>query len=252
MRPRVIPSLLLQDGGLVKTRRFEDPVYIGDPVNAIRIFNERQVDEMLLLGISRSTSRPVPDFATIERVAGECFMPLAYGGGITTVDEARRIFALGVEKVVIRSAANRDWSLLHQIAQLTGNQSVTYSIDLKRQGPGRYSVHAPQSPLHGSEDWRAHINTAIDYGAGEILLQSVDRDGGKSGFDLDMIRMASDGLSTPLVTAGGYRYLDDAREAIIAGATAVSAGAAFVLYGPHNAVLITYPSQAEMREGFCR
>lgn len=241
LRHRVIPCLLLKDGGLVKTRRFADPVYVGDPINAIRIFNDKEVDELMVLDIEASRRGREPDFGLIEQFAGECFMPLCYGGGIRTVEQAQRLFAMGVEKVCIQSSALEDMNLIRHIADRFGSQSVLFSIDVRRGLLGGRNVFRHRGCRAESRPWRVVIDEAVGHGAGEIVLNAVDRDGTMKGVDEELIGLGAAALAVPLVAVGGVGSLADIRKAVDAGASAVAVGAWFVFYGPHRAVLITYP-----------
>jgi cyclase len=249
---RVIPCLLLGGGGLVKTLKFAKPKYVGDPINAVRIFNEKEVDELLVLDIDASRENRAPDFELIEQLAGECFMPLCYGGGIRSFDDAKMLFKLGVEKVSIQSAALRTPALIRQIADHAGEQAVVVSIDVKRNWRGKL-VPFSAAGVPTDSDWRTSLRQAVAMGAGEILLNSVDRDGTLAGVDLELIREASAIAEVPLIAIGGVGSMADIKAATDAGASAVAAGAFFVFQGPHRAVLITYPRYEELnrlwREG---
>jgi imidazole glycerol-phosphate synthase subunit HisF len=246
LKHRVIPALLLRDGGLVKTRRFKDPKYVGDPINAIHIFNEKEVDELMVLDIGASKRRAEPDYAMIELFAGECFMPLCYGGGIRTLEQAARIFDLGVEKVSLQSAVFDDPSLVTRIAQRFGSQAVVVSVDVKRDWLGRAGLYESRKEKIAGGDWLGFMRKAVDAGAGEVLLNAVDRDGEMSGYDLDLIGKAAASVPVPLIALGGAGRLADFAAASQAGASALAAGAMFVFHGPHRAVLITYPQYAEL------
>ncbi|WP_288413690.1 AglZ/HisF2 family acetamidino modification protein [uncultured Sphingomonas sp.] len=245
---RVIPCLLYSParGGLVKTLKFGKPKYVGDPINAVKIFNAKEVDELMLVDIDATREGRGPDFALIEEVAGECFMPLAYGGGIRHAEDALTLFKLGVEKVCLQSAALRDPSIIRTIADHAGQQAVMVSIDVKRNWRGKLQSHS-SSGLKIDGDWREAIRTAVAAGAGEILLNAVDRDGTLSGMDIDLIREASAIADIPLIAIGGASSLADIKAATDAGASAVAAGAYFVFQGPHRAVLITYPRYEELQ-----
>ena len=246
LRPRVIPVLLAKDSGLVKTRGFRDPVYVGDPINAIRIFNEKEVDELVLLDIT-SPRVAGPNLSLIEAVASECFMPLAYGGGIRDLSDARAAFSLGVEKVVLRTAAAIDLGVVRQIVDHGGSQSIAVCVDLKRgRWGGGLRVHAPGTPRDKDPDWLGFLAAAEAAGAGEIVLNSVDRDGSMQGLDLQSVESAAQRVATPLLAIGGVGSLADIRSGLDAGATAVGAGSFFVFHGPRRAVLISYPSQDEL------
>jgi imidazole glycerol-phosphate synthase subunit HisF len=246
LKNRVIPCLLLRDGGLVKTHRFADPKYVGDPINAIRIFNEKEVDELIVLDIEASRRGAEPDFTLIEEFAGECFMPLCYGGGIRTLAQARRLFALGIEKVCIQSAALADFGLVSQIAAQFGSQSVLVSVDVKQNWRGRHELYSAARGKKVSRPWIEFMRAAVAAGAGEIVLNAVDRDGTQKGMDLELIRQASAAIDVPLVAVGGAGSLANIKAAIDSGASAVAAGAFFVFHGPHRAVLITYPRYDEL------
>jgi cyclase len=246
LRNRVIPILLVKDHGLVKTTRFQDPKYVGDPINAIRIFNEKEVDELTLLDISATPGRLGPNFELVEDVASECFMPLAYGGGIRDLEDAKRLFGLGVEKLVLRASAMADLSTVTRIADYAGASSVVVSVDVSRSRLGRRQLYAPTAPMHGDSDWSGFLVRAIEAGAGEIILNAVDRDGTMSGMDTDLIAAAAGVTTAPLVAVGGVGSLADIRAGIKAGADAIGAGAFFVFHGPRRAVLITYPRPSEL------
>lgn len=249
---RVIPCLLLSDGGLVKTRRFAKPRYVGDPINAIRIFNEKYVDELVFLDIQAARRGTEPDYDLIARIAGECFMPLCYGGGIRSLEVARRIVACGVEKIAVNSMAIERPTLLRELSDELGASSVVASIDVKRGLFGGDRVFHPGRRLATRLDPVDHARALVAAGAGEILLNSVDRDGEFCGFDLELIRRMSQAVRVPVVACGGAGQLEHMRDAVAAGASAAAAGSLFVFYGPHRAVLINYPSYAVVRELFAR
>ena len=248
LKHRVIPALLLRNGGLVKTRRFKDPKYVGDPVNVIRIFNEKEVDELMVLDIAASRQKREPDYALIEQFAGECFMPLAYGGGVRTVEQAQRIFASGVEKICVQTAALDNLQLVSELADRFGSQSIMVSLDIKRNWLGRAQAFAAAQRKTLSTDWSQLLADLVGAGAGEVLLNAVDKDGTLSGPDLDLIRQASQQVDVPLIAVGGISSLEDIKSAVDAGASAVAAGAFFVYHGPHRAVLITYPKYHELEQ----
>ncbi len=246
LKHRVIPCLLLQNQGLVKTMRFRKPVYVGDPINAIRIFNDKEVDELMVLDIDASREGRQPDYALIEQFAGECFMPLCYGGGVQTVEQARQLFALGVEKVCLQTAALRDMKVIREIADRFGSQSVLFSLDVKKEFFKGLRPYSAASATTINRPWQTLLREAVDAGAGEILLNAVDHDGMMDGVDEALIREASQSIPVPLIAVGGVGSLEDIRKALVAGASAVSAGAFFVFYGPHRAVLITYPRPSDL------
>jgi imidazole glycerol-phosphate synthase subunit HisF len=247
LKTRVIPCLLLRGAGLVKTTRFKDPKYVGDPINAIKIFNDKEVDELVLLDIAASREDRGPAFSVIEEVASECFMPLAYGGGIRTVDQARRILKLGVEKVVFNTTAWRAPTVLTDAAREFGAQAVVASIDVRRKLFGRYEVVVEGGTRGTGIDPVDYARRLEAAGAGEIFLTSVDRDGTMQGYELELIAKVSAAVGVPVIAAGGAGSVQDFRAATHeGGAAAVAAGAMFVFHGPHRAVLITYPPRHEL------
>ncbi len=246
LKSRIIPCLLLSIGGLVKTLRFSESKYVGDPLNAIRIFNEKEVDELMVLDIGASKEGRAPDFNLIEQIAGECFMPLSYGGGICTFAQARRLFTSGVEKVCLQSAVLENSALITEIAECYGNQAVIVSADVKKSWLGRKKLFASRTGKLLDTPVIDFLEHCVESGAGEVLLNSVDRDGTMVGMDLDLIREIADRLPVPLIAAGGTGSLADIKDAVEAGASAVAVGAFFVFHGPHRAVLITYPQYDEL------
>lgn len=245
LRHRVIPTLLLRNGGLVKTTKFANPRYVGDPLNAIRIFNEKEVDELLVLDIMASREKREPDYETIKEFATECFMPFCYGGGITTLEQAEKLFALGVEKVSLQSATTSSLDLVSRIANKFGSQAVVASIDIKTGWMGSYQLYWSATGAT-DKNWQGHLQRIVEAGAGEVVLNAVDRDGTMQGVDSKLIRMAADAVDVPLVALGGVGKLEDIKDALHAGASAVAAGAFFVFHGKHRAVLITYPSYSTL------
>ena len=246
MHTRYIPVLLLKDGGLYKTRKFEKETYLGDPINTIKIFNDKLVDELVFLDIAAARRKSEPNFEILKEIAGECFMPLAYGGGLVAVEQVREILAIGFEKVVVNSAAWTDPILVSALARYFGSSTIVGSIDVKRNWMGREKVF-----IHGGSeaismdvvDWAQELEKR---GVGEILINSIDKDGEMTGYDLDLIRRVSSAVSVPVIAAGGARNVNDLKSAISdAGASASAAGSMFVFQGKHRAVLISYPSTKE-------
>jgi cyclase len=247
LRTRVIPCLLLHDGGLVKTVRFDAPTYIGDPVNAIRIFNEKEVDELIFLDIRATREGRGPPLSMIADFASECFMPVGYGGGIRTVDEARAVLALGIEKVIINSAAIARPALVSELAREFGAQAVVVSIDVRKKLLGGWDVVSDGGMKKTGLKPVEHAKRMVELGAGEIFLNAVDRDGVRGGLDVPLIRAVSDAVTVPVIACGGAGTLEHLREAVVdGGASAVAAGSLFVFHGKHRAVLITYPRRDEL------
>jgi cyclase len=246
LKQRIIPCLLLDGVDLVKTQKFKTPKYVGDPINTIRIFNEKEVDELLVLDINASKMKCEPNYELIKEIAGECFMPLCYGGGIKSVQQAKRLFSIGVEKIVIQSAALNNLEIIKEITCLYGSQSLVVSIDVKKNIFGQYKLYDAANSRIISQSWLDFLVGAVTAGAGEILVNCVDRDGVLKGMDLEIIKEAACSCSVPLIALGGAGSLLDIKAAIDSGASAVAAGAFFIYHGPHRAVLITYPNYSEL------
>jgi cyclase len=244
MRPRVIPVLLLRNRGLVKTVRFKDPTYLGDPINVVKIFNDKEVDELVFLDINATIEGRRPPFDTLAEIASECFMPLGYGGGVSALEDIKTILGVGIEKVSINSHAVENPSFVRQAADQVGSQSVVVSIDVKKTLLGRYQVVTQGGRRTTSLDPVRFAVQMAEMGAGEILLTSVDRDGTMQGYDLDLIRKVAHAVDIPVVACGGAAKLDDLAAAVRdGGASAAAAGSMFVFQGKHRAVLISYPSK---------
>jgi len=250
-RSRVIPCLLLHRGGLVKTVQFANPRYIGDPINTVRIFNEKEVDELLIFDIDATVAGRPPDFELIEEIVGEAFMPIGYGGGVKTLEHMYRLFRGGVEKVSLSSAALEDPTLVGEAASRFGRQAVIVTLDLKRRSRWRkgyvVTTHNGTRSLPGDP-----IQIAVQMeqaGAGELLVNFVDRDGTMQGYDLEYIREITGRVDIPVIALGGAGSLEDLRRVVMeAGASAAAAGSLFVYYGKHRAVLINYPSQEKLTQ----
>jgi cyclase len=245
MRPRVIPVLLLDSRKrLVKTRNFDDPTYVGDPFNVIRLFNEKEVDEIIVLDIEASIQGRKPDRGFLRELASECFMPLGYGGGIALPEDAQDLFSVGIEKVVI-GRQSTDLKLVATLTENFGAQAVAACMDCRRSGGG-YSVFADRASRKTADDVVAHAKALEASGVGEIILQNADLDGARTGFDTDLIQRVSSSIDIPLVALGGAGELSHLRTGLAAGASAVASGSAFVFLGRLRAVLVTYPSPAEL------
>lgn len=238
--PRVIPVLLLSDTGLVKTFKFASRRYIGDPINTVRIFNDKEVDEIVIIDIDATRLKREPDFKRIEEIASEAFMPLCYGGGITSIKQMECLFRLGVEKVLLNSSIFKNKSLIHEATQIFGSQSIVISVDVKKNFLGHYHIYSESGKIKEDINLLTYISWIQDQGVGEIILNSIDKDGTMSGYDLHLISIVSKKLKVPLVVLGGAGSVNDFNNALLAGASAVAAGSIFVFHGPHKAVLISY------------
>ncbi len=250
LRYRVIPVLLLHNNELVKTKKFKNPVYVGDPINAVKIFNEKEVDEIIILDITPGLCGNL-NYSLIKELAEECFMPLCYGGGIRSLEDADRLFDLGIEKISLRSAIFENPHLIEILAAKYGSQSLVVSIDIKRNILRTPTLFRGKRDLNATKNWLSFIKRMENSGAGEILLNSVDRDGMFSGYDLELISLVSNYVNIPLIALGGASCLEDFKLAIDCGASAVAAGSFFVFSGEHRAVLITYPSSEIADKLFC-
>jgi cyclase len=247
-RIRVIPTLLIQQGGLVKSIRFKDHKYVGDPINAVRIFNEKEVDEIVILDISATTERRGPDVPAIREIASEAFMPLGYGGGITRLAEIKELIAGGVEKVILNTVAFKNPALIKDGANYVGSQSIVASMDVKKTFWGKYRVFVENGTLDTGLDPVEYARRMMNHGAGELIVNSIEKDGTFSGYDLPLITAVSAAVDIPVVVSGGAATVEDFVSAVAAGASAVSAGSMFVFQRPHRAVLISYPTQKELKE----
>jgi cyclase len=247
LRPRIIPCLLVHEGGLVKTVRFRNPKYVGDPINAVKIFNEKEADELMVLDIDASTHGTEPNLRLIGQFAAECRMPLCYGGGVKTVEQAKRIVGLGVEKVAISSAALENPQLIPAVAAEIGSQSVVVVLDAHK----RMLAREPEVWTHNGQrnTGRSVIEVAREaeaLGAGEIVVNSIDCDGEMKGYDLALAKRVREAVRLPLTILGGAGSLEHIGELIRAcGVIGASAGSLFVFKGPYRAVLINYPGQAQ-------
>ncbi|MBJ92991.1 MAG: imidazole glycerol phosphate synthase subunit HisF [Rickettsiales bacterium] len=250
LRPRLIPCLLVRNKGLVKTVRFGESKYVGDPINAVKIFNEKAVDELVVIDIDATAKGTEPNYELIANLASECRMPLCYGGGIKSVQQARQIVSLGVEKVALSSAAIERPQLVAEIAEQVGNQSVVTVLDIKKKRLwSRYEVFTHNGKRATGQDPVSLARTLEAQGAGEIVINAIDRDGVMEGYDLELARKIREATSVPLTVLGGAGSLADVRALIDAfGVIGASAGSLFVFKGIYRAVLINYPSAEERRD----
>ena len=244
---RVMPCLLLRNSKLVKTVRFKNPDYIGDPVNAVKIYNDKEVDELIFLDITATIDGKPPNFKTIGEIASECFMPMTYGGGIRNTEDMRRIYGLGVEKIAINSFAVENPSIINQASEVFGNQSVLVAIDVKRNLTGGYEVYTRSGGKGVRMDPVEWAKKVESLGAGEILLTSIDRDGTYEGYDTELIRRVARAVSVPIIACGGAGKVEDFGKAVEAGASACAAGSIVVYQGKGKGVLINFPSLKELR-----
>ena len=251
LRIRVIPTLLLQNKGLVKTVKFKNPTYIGDPINAVKIFNDKRVDELVFLDISASAQKKEPDYNYISDIANECFMPICYGGGVKNIEQMRKIFKIGIEKIAINSAAIENPTLIRDAAATFGSQSIVVAINVKKDLFGNYKVYNPSKKKCLKMTLSDYVARAEALGAGEILLYPVDDDGTMKGYNLSLISKLTSTLKIPVIACGGAGGVADFKKAVHAGASAVAAGSIFVYKVPHKAVLINFPSSQELEEVFC-
>jgi imidazole glycerol-phosphate synthase subunit HisF len=247
-RIRVIPALLIQNGGLVKSVKFKDHKYVGDPINAVKIFNDKEVDELVILDISATSDKKSPNIATIKEIASEAFMPVGYGGGITKLDQVKELITAGVEKVILNTIAFENPKLINEAAAYVGSQSIVISIDVKRNLWGKYRVFIRNGSKNTDIDPVEYAKRMEGAGAGELLLNSIERDGTFGGYDTELIKLVSKAVNIPVVAIGGAADVEDFSKAVHSGASAVSAGSMFVFQRPHRAVLISYPSQKELKE----
>lgn len=250
LRSRITPCLLVHKKGLVKTFEFGNPKYVGDPINAVKIFNEKEVDELIVIDIDATVEERGPDFNLIKNLAIECRMPFCYGGGITTVDQAKKIISLGVEKVALSSAALSNPQLLKEIGNAIGKQSLVVVLDVKKKGLfGNYELYTHNGKKAGKYKLKEYLTILNEIGIGEIVVNSIDEDGKMKGYDFKLYDFVRDLTSMPMTILGGAGSLDDIRVAIERYKTiGVSAGSLFVFKGKYKAVLINYPDRATRNE----
>jgi len=241
LQTRVIPVLLLKKGGLYKGVRFKNHKYVGDPINTVKIFNDKEVDELVLLDIEASRYKKPINFELLQQIATEAFMPLAYGGGISSIEDATKLFSIGFEKVILSTNAVNNIDLIHQLVSTFGSQSIIVSIDVKKGFLGKYRVYTKSGSSKTKYNPIDFAKKMQEIGVGEVVLNSIDCDGIMEGYDLDIIQKVSSVLSIPLIASGGAGELNNIKEAKKAGASAMGVGSMFVYHGIHKAVLISYP-----------
>ena len=247
LKYRVIPCLTIKGNELVKTIKFKKPIYVGDPINTIKIFNDKEVDELVLLDITATREKKGPNFKLLNDVSSECFMPLGYGGGITNLMEIEKLFNLGIEKVILNSSTYSNINLLKSAVETFGSQSIVASIDVKKSWFSKKQTVWTQC---GEKNTKLtplqYSNIVEEAGAGEIIINSIDLDGSMLGYDLNLIQTVSNAVKTPVVALGGAGSLNDFRLAKNAGASAFAASSFFIFQKAHRAVLITYPTREEL------
>ncbi|PKP45412.1 MAG: imidazole glycerol phosphate synthase subunit HisF [Bacteroidetes bacterium HGW-Bacteroidetes-12] len=247
-RTRVIPVLTLQNEKLVKTIRFKNPTYIGDPINAVKIFNEKEVDEIVILDITATKEKRQPNYKKIEEIAEEAFMPFAYGGGITSLNQIEHLFKLGIEKVVINSALATNLNLLREASNIFGSQSIVASIDVKKNWLGKLSVYTNSGSEKINLPLFEYVKKLEENGAGELFINSIDLDGTYLGYDNALIKNISELVDIPIIACGGASKITDFYEVMQHGASAVAAGSLFVYQGAQKGILINYPTQEKLAE----
>ena len=244
---RVIPALLLRGHGFVKTVKFNHPMYLEDPVNIVKICNENEADEIVILDIMATPEHRAPDFVFLADIAGECFMPLAYGGGVRTIDDIQRLTSLGFEKVCLNTSAIENPDVIREAVEHFGSSTIIVSIDVREKLLGKYEVCIRSGQKRTGLNPVEVAREAEAKGAGELLINSINRDGTMRGYDLKLIRQVANAVCIPVVSCGGASSVQDFRDAVIdSGASAVAAGSTFVFHGPHRAVLINMPLPHEL------
>jgi imidazole glycerol-phosphate synthase subunit HisF len=246
---RVIPVLLLKNNGLVKTVKFKNSKYIGDPINAMKIFNTKEVDELVILDIMATKNKREPDYKFIKEIVSEAFMPIGYGGGVSELEHIRKLFQLGVDKVIINSAAILEPDLIKKASEIYGNQSIIVSLDVKKDMWGQYKLYSYPNNKKIKLDLFQFIKKIESLGAGEIIVNSVDNDGVMNGYDTNLVESVAKSVKVPVIALGGAGSIKDLKSAVIHGASAVAAGSLFVYQGIHRGVLISYiKSELLMKE----
>jgi imidazole glycerol-phosphate synthase subunit HisF len=248
LRPRIIPCLLIDQGRLVKTKMFKEPIYLGDPINVAKVFNEKKVDEIVLLDISATKLKKGPDFALLEEFASECFMPVSYGGGITKLEEIEKLFYLGFEKVILNTTAFTNPSLITEAVKVFGSQSIVASMDVKRTSmlSNKLTVFVRNGDVNTNYNPKQYLESLVKLGVGEIIINSISREGAYVGYNLDLIRELCHATQIPIIALGGARNLEDMKQVLLAGASGAAAGSIFVFHQEREGVLISYPKESEI------
>jgi imidazole glycerol-phosphate synthase subunit HisF len=251
LRVRIIPTLLLRNGGLVKGQQFKNHKYIGDPINAVKIFNEKDVDELVFLDISATANKREPNFELISDIASEAFMPFGYGGGISTLAHIEKLFSLGVEKSIINSAAFYTPELISEASRMAGSQSIVVSIDYKKNCFAQYEVMVENGSKRTKLNPVDYAKKMQDLGAGELIVNAIDREGTAKGYNIELLEKVASSVDIPVVALGGAGKLQDLADVVNqTHISAVAAGDLFVFHGKHKAVLITYPKYSKLEKLF--
>lgn len=249
LQKRVIPCLLLHKGGLYKTEKFKKPTYIGDPINSVKIFNEKEVDELMFIDIDATVENKEPNYKVIEDIASECFMPLCYGGGVKNIEQMKKIYALGVEKISISSQAVLNPNFISKAANIFGSQSVIVTVDIKKDFWGKKKVFINNGETNTKLNPIDFIKQVETLGAGEIVINSVDNDGVMQGYDIEFLKEIKSNTKVPIIALGGAGNLNHIKEAFeIAKVDAVACGSMFVYQGTLRGVLINYPAYQKIQE----
>lgn len=248
---RAIPCLLLDKDGLYKTVQFKKPIYVGDPINAVKIYNEKEVDELMILDYTASRDKREPNYDLLKQLASECFMPLAYGGGINKYEQAAKLFELGIEKVALNNSAIENPNLIKEITSVYGNQSVIVSLDIKKNLWGKYTVFTMNGSKKVQEDLVHLLKKIENLGAGELLITNIDREGTWTGYDIELIKLVSENVNIPVIANGGCGNINHISDAVKLGkASAVALGSMAVFQKKGMGVLISFPKYDELRKAF--
>ena len=248
LQTRIIPTLLLKNRGFYKGEKFKNHKYVGDPINTVKIFNEKEVDELIIFDIVASKENKQIDFDYLKEVVSEAFMPIGYGGGVRTIEDAKKLFSIGIEKIVLNTNAILNQDLVKELVDIFGSQSVVFSLDYKKTLFSGYKVFI-KSGMQKTKFSPHEIALKMEkLGVGEVILNDIDRDGTFSGYNTEMIKLISSKLNIPLIASGGARNLNDFKLAKEAGASGCAAGGQFVYHMPHRAVLISYPKYEEIKK----
>ena len=245
-RIRVIPTLLLDNDGLYKTTKFKNPKYIGDPINAVRIFNNKEVDELILLDYTATNEFRIPNFDNIKEIVSEAFMPIGYGGGINSLDHIEKLFKIGIEKVILNSAAFSNENILTEAIKIFGSQSILVSIDYKKDLFGNNVIYTQGGKQKQKIDILAACKHFQELGVGEIMINSIDREGVMNGYDISIINKINNELLIPIIASGGAGNISHLADGVKAGASAVAGGSMFIFQGIHKAVLLSYITSDEV------